>query len=75
MFPAAATTTDPRSIASSIAVCSEGVHGASTEKDRFITFAGVWFAGTFSTVPPLAQVIDAITSLNNPPRQENALIG
>jgi hypothetical protein len=39
------------------------------------TFAGVWLAGTFSTVPPLAQVMDAITSDNKPPRHEKALIG
>ena len=75
LFPAAATTTEPLAIASSIASCKEGVQGASTEKERLITFAGVWLVGTFSTVPPLAQVIEAITSDNKPPRQEKALIG
>ena len=68
-LPAAATRSEPRSVAESIADWRALEHVASTAKLMLMTFAGCALRFAPSTAPPEAHVMAAVMSDSRPPRQ------
>src|SRR5690349_14664704 len=74
-FPAAATTSEPRAVAASMALWNVAGQAPAPPRLRLITRAGFGLAGTPATLPPEAQMMASAMSESCPPQGPSTRTG